>query len=77
MDDRAFAVRVGCDNSLLGKVKRGLRRPPAGGLTKWADTLGLDGEQRDSFLEAGLLLHTPEWIRQRYLTSRQSRAPQE
>jgi len=69
-DDRSFARQVGYDNSLIGKVKRGTRRPPANDLIKWADALTLDGSDRDDFLEAGLLLHTPPWIRQRYIAAR-------
>jgi len=66
LTQQAFAEKVGCSFSLVAKVVEGYRRPPPQ-LEAWADAFELAGSERESFLEAGYLLRTPAFIRERYL----------
>ncbi|MFW5830087.1 MAG: helix-turn-helix domain-containing protein [Planctomycetota bacterium] len=70
---RAFATRVGCDQSFLSKAMRraptGRRRvpalPPLGRLEAWIEMLQLDDEQRARFLFLAQLEHAPEELARR------------
>lgn len=47
----------------MNNVIQGERRPPLDSLEPWADVLGLKGQERERFILAGQLAHSPEAVR--------------
>jgi len=65
LSQNAFAKEVGRGSSYISQVATGRVGPPDD-LEAWADALRLRGKDRETFLEEGFLLRTPEFIRKRY-----------
>ena len=57
-----FARLVKVPQPNVSEIKRGARRAPLAGIEKWADVLGLEGDERERFLDLAALTHTPERI---------------
>ena len=55
----AFAERVRISQPTMSRIASGLRPPPPDDLDRWADVLGIDGAERDGFIEAGVLANMP------------------
>ncbi len=65
-----FARKVGTSQGFLSSIIRGTRTPPLDRLDKWADALGLKGDERAEFVRLANLAHCPELIREDYLRMR-------
>jgi transcriptional regulator with XRE-family HTH domain len=59
---RAFAALIDVQPAFLNKVMQGDRTVPLKRIEAWADALKLRGNDREQFLEAGFLTHTPPYI---------------
>lgn len=66
----AFAKQAGVAQPFVSQVAKGLRKPSLDNVERWAELLGLQGEERARFLRVGRLLHTPPEIRDEYLKLR-------
>jgi transcriptional regulator with XRE-family HTH domain len=53
---------VGVSHSFMSKVSRGAKLPGSETIVKWADALELTGAERASFIRAGHLAHSPDYI---------------
>lgn len=62
MNRRAFAEQVACHTALVTMVAKGRRRVPPHAIDRWADALGLEGEEREAFIDAGLTIKAHERI---------------
>ena len=60
---REFAQRVGYAHSNISAIMAGRRPPPLDRIERWADALGLDGQERQEFLEEAYLAHAPQQVR--------------
>jgi transcriptional regulator with XRE-family HTH domain len=59
-----FAKRVGLKSrGNLGDILTGVNSPPPEVLDRWADILGLRGEEQDRFFELALIRHLPAELR--------------
>lgn len=58
----AFAERVGLSQPTMHRVATGGRPPDLDALDRWADVLGLEGDERATFILAGQLAHCPQPI---------------
>lgn len=69
MSQSEFARLVGISKGEPSNVLSGRHKPPSTveKLTVWGDVLGLRGKELDDFIVSGLLEHTPDLIRERYL----------
>lgn len=73
MSLRAFARAVEAVPGFIGDCMAGRRRPPPDRLPSWADALKLTGEDRELFLEAGLLARCAPALRDHVATLRRER----
>lgn len=62
ISQRAFAKQVGVDQGTLQAMLSGRRKPRLRDIESWADTLGLAGQVRAAFLEAGWLALSPPQV---------------
>lgn len=74
MTQLAFAQAVLSSSGNITDVIKGRRLPPLKHLEKWADVLGLSGANRDEFISAGQLEHTPELIRNQIISQNKENA---
>lgn len=67
-----FADMVGVSKGQPSNLLSGRHRPPddVEELTRWGAILGLTGQELDVFIEAALLEHAPDRIRERYVEMR-------
>ncbi|TVR11401.1 MAG: XRE family transcriptional regulator [Planctomycetota bacterium] len=63
-----FAQSVNADQGFVSQVINGRRRPPLGHVETWATALDLKGPERDAFLLAAHLDHTPAPVVERLKT---------
>jgi len=56
---RAFAKSVGAVQPNITRIKQGRRPCPTEHAERWADELGLVGDERDRFLDLAALTHAP------------------
>lgn len=56
---RAFAPRLGVSHSMLSHIRTGYRPPPLERLEDWADVFGLEGKEREYFLDLGAIACAP------------------
>lgn len=61
---RTFAQAPGCAPGAVQFVRIGRRRPPLRALDRWADALGLTGDDRAVFLLVARLEHAPSAVRE-------------
>lgn len=66
LSQSAFARKVGLTPSRVSQVVNELELVPKRQAAKWADVIGLHGEDREHFLVAALVPHCPPEI-QRYI----------
>lgn len=52
---KGFSDLVGCHKAMVTMIAQGNRRVPPDTIDTWADALQLEGEEREAFIEAGLL----------------------
>jgi hypothetical protein len=67
---RAFGRAADVNYGVLYRVVHKGLRPPIGRIEQMADALRLVGDEREAFLDAAYLEHTPERIRQALLVAR-------
>jgi hypothetical protein len=67
-----FARLVKARQPNISEIRRGARRAPKAGITKWADVLGLKGEERERFLDLAALTHAPERIQRLVIDAEQT-----
>jgi len=58
----AFSERVKVPQSTMSRIMLGQRPPDVEVLDAWADALDLSGQERDDFILAGALAHTPKVV---------------
>lgn len=68
---RAFARAAEPDNgvataSLISNVILGKNYPPFPRVERWADALGLDGNERQEFLDLAACAHLPDEVRPQF-----------
>jgi hypothetical protein len=69
MSQADFVRAVGCSKGWPSNILSGRHKPPSNEqeLERWGKALSLNGESLEVFIEAALLEHTPERIKERYL----------
>lgn len=60
---RALALRAGMDPSFLNRVRHGERPLPVDRIDHLAAALGLEGRERETFIEQAHLSMVPDYIR--------------
>jgi hypothetical protein len=61
MPAAAFAKAVGISEALMSRMLAAKRYPPET-LDKWAEVLGIEGDERERLLETGGLTRCPDYI---------------
>lgn len=59
---RGFAPKLGVNHSFLSHIHTGLTPPPLDRVEGWADTLGLEGKEREYFLDLAALACAPDRV---------------
>jgi transcriptional regulator with XRE-family HTH domain len=59
---REFAAIVKCDHGSLSKIQNNKLQPPLKHVERWADVLGVEGAEREFFLDLAALANAPERV---------------
>lgn len=68
MEQSAFGLKVGQTRGQITNITKGRRRPPKGQAGKWADALGLHGQEREDFIDLAAATYLPPDERARWWT---------
>lgn len=60
--EEQFAAAVDDKQPHINAVKAGKRKPPLKGIDAWADVLGIEGAEREYFLDLAALTRAPERV---------------
>lgn len=73
----ALAVKLGRSQQAVSGYLVGRIKPPLEDMAKWSDALGLEGQERQQFLDAALEAYTPSkvWARVVELSAAQASRP--
>lgn len=66
--EKHWAARVDCSYPTLSGIIHDRRSPPPEKLEEWAETLELDGVERQVFMDLAALRHLPEEFRARFVS---------
>lgn len=61
-----FARRVGLTRGQITNIMNGKRRPPRGQAERWANVIGLHGQDREDFIDLAAATYLPPVERERW-----------